>query len=132
MNQTGKFFRSRTERFAFPEEKFFPGNNKQRIRIRELRYSLRLKNPFQFFKIAIPVAKEPKNKAPHYTNEHIPPHSHHISRISRSVINTQICYGLINIHALIPYLVQTSGSAEVPFNLAIVLGNLSTGRPYDE
>jgi hypothetical protein len=43
MNQTGKFFRSRTERFAFLEKKIFPGINKQRITIRELRYSLRLK-----------------------------------------------------------------------------------------
>ena len=48
MKQTGKFFRSRTERFAFPEEKIFPGNNKQRITIRELRYSLRLKIFFKF------------------------------------------------------------------------------------
>jgi len=32
----------RQEIFAFPEEKIFPGNNnKQRITIRELRYSLR-------------------------------------------------------------------------------------------
>jgi hypothetical protein len=48
MKQTGKFFLSRTERFAFAEEKIFPGNNKQRITIRELRYSLRLKNLFKF------------------------------------------------------------------------------------
>jgi hypothetical protein len=48
MKQTGKFCRSRSAVFTLLDRKNLPGNNKQRIIIRELRYSLRLKNLFKF------------------------------------------------------------------------------------